>query len=413
MKHLKAEIIAVGTELLLGQIANTNAQYISKKLAELGIDVYYHTVVGDNAGRLTDVVERAKQRSELIVFTGGLGPTKDDLTKETIAKCVGKTLVQDDYAMEQIEAFFKRRGIQMSENNRKQALVIEGSTILANDHGMAPGMAVESNGIHYILFPGPPKELYPMFENYAVPYLQSLSDDQLILHSKVLRFYGIGESLLEEKLIDLIDSQSNPTIAPYAGDAEVTIRITAKAASVEKANQMIESVEKQIEERVGEFIYGYNQDSLPTVVFSHLKQNGFKLALAESCTGGLISRMVTSIPGSSEVYSGGVVCYSADVKQNVVGVPGEIIEQHGTVSEEVALALANRVRMLMHAEIGLSVTGVAGPNETEGKPVGLVYIGISSAKGDKAYQLNLSGTREGIQTRAAKYAFYYLLNEVK
>ncbi|HJV45381.1 MAG TPA: competence/damage-inducible protein A [Bacillota bacterium] len=410
---MKAEIIAVGTELLLGQIANTNAQYISKKLAELGIDVYYHTVVGDNVGRLNEVVLLANSRSELIIFTGGLGPTKDDLTKETIARGMGKQLVQDDFAMKQIEAYFLRRGITMSENNRKQALVIEGSTIFPNDHGMAPGMATGTNGIHYLLFPGPPRELIPMFESYAVPYLQSLSNVHLILHSKVLRFYGIGESLLEEKLMDLIDGQSNPTIAPYAGEAEVTIRLTAKASNIEQANQMIAIVEKQIEERVGEFIYGYNDDSLPQVVFSKLKQNSWKLALAESCTGGLVSRMITAIPGSSEIYSGGVVCYSADVKQNVVGVPEETIHQYGTVSEETALAMANKIRMLMNADIGLAITGVAGPNESEGKPVGLVYIGISSSKGDKVYKLNLSGTREGIQIRAAKYGFYYLFSDMK
>jgi nicotinamide-nucleotide amidase len=408
---MKAELIAVGTELLLGQIANTNAQYISRKLAELGIEVYYHTVVGDNGNRLKETIEIAQDRSELIIFTGGLGPTKDDLTKETIARCMGRQLVQDDFAMEQIEAFFKRRGIVMSENNRKQALVIEGSKVLPNDHGMAPGMAIEVNGIKYVLFPGPPRELYPMFENYAIPYLQSLSSDQQILHSKVLRFYGIGESLLEEKLIDLIDSQTNPTIAPYAGEAEVTLRLTAKANNIDEANLMIAVVEGKIGERVGEFIYGYNDDTLPFVVYRQLKQKAWKLALAESCTGGLLSRMLTAIPGCSEVYTGGVVCYAPEVKQNVIGVPKEVIEQYGTVSQQVALELASKVRALLKADVGVSVTGVAGPDAVEGKPVGLVYIGISTPAGEQVHEVNLSGTREGIQVRAAKYSLYYLLKE--
>jgi len=409
---MKAEIIAVGTELLLGQIANTNAQFISKKLAEVGIDVLYHSVVGDNAARLAGLVETAQQRSDIIIFTGGLGPTKDDLTKETIARCMGRTLALNSEAMEQILAFFARRGTPMTENNRKQALVIEGSTVFPNDHGMAPGMAVESSGIRYLLFPGPPKELNPMFENYALPYLLSLSSDSQVVHSKVLRFYGIGESLLEEKLIDLIDGQSNPTIAPLANEAEVTIRITAKADTIQKADEMISEVEREIESRVGEFIYGYNQDSLHSVLVAKLKENGLTLSLAESCTGGLISHLITNIPGSSEVYAGGYVSYTEKAKVQALGVDSALIDKHGTVSEEVASAMALMAKSKMSADIALSVTGVAGPGTVEGKPVGQVFIGVATANGEKVYPLKLSGTREGIQLRAAKYGMYYLLKEL-
>ncbi|MEW9667706.1 competence/damage-inducible protein A [Ammoniphilus sp. 3BR4] len=410
---MKAEIIAVGTELLLGQIANTNAQYISKKLAELGIDVLYHTVVGDNAQRLKGIVETAQSRSKIIIFTGGLGPTKDDLTKETIAGCMNKSLVLDSISMSRIEEFFVRRGIVMTENNRKQAMVIEGCHVLPNDHGMAPGMAIEVEGIHYVLLPGPPRELNPMFDSYAVPYFKALFPDQQVVHSKVLRFFGIGESALEESLMDLIDSQSNPTIAPLASEGEVTIRLTAKATSTEMANEMIHEVEAEIKRRVGHFLYGYNQEALETVAFDLLKEKGLTLALAESCTGGLVSRMLTRIPGSSEVFLGGVVSYSAEAKQLLLDIPGGTIEEHGTVSSVVATMMASQVRAKLSADFGLSITGVAGPGATENKPVGLVYIGISSEQGERFIELNLSGTRDGIQLRAAKNSLNLLIQQLR
>lgn len=259
---MNAEIIAVGSELLLGQIANTNAQFLSKQLAEIGINVYYHTVVGDNPARLADVIKISQSRSDLIIFTGGLGPTKDDLTKETIAKMLDKQLVFDEDALHSIEDYFKRTNRHMTENNKKQALVIDGSTILPNDHGMAPGMALEVNKITYMLFPGPPKELNPMFLSYGAPFLlESLGVVERI-ESRVLRFFGIGESQLETELEDLIDNQTNPTIAPLAGDGEVTIRLTAKHSSLEAANQLLDETEAEILKRVGPFLYGYDSTSL-------------------------------------------------------------------------------------------------------------------------------------------------------
>lgn len=405
---MKAEIISVGTELLLGQICNTNAQYLSNKLAEIGIDVLFHTAVGDNRSRLKQVIQYAQERSDLILFTGGLGPTKDDLTKETIATHLGKTLIEDPTSMEQIIHYFKQRNIPMTENNRKQAHVIEGSTVLPNDHGMAPGMVVQLENIHYLLLPGPPRELIPMFDQYAIPYLQSLFQEQFIVHSKVLRFFGIGESALEEKLIDLIDRQSNPTIAPLANHAEVTIRITAKAKSLTEANQMIHEVETEIESRVGEHIYGYNDDSLAKVVSRLLRDQSLQLALAESCTGGMISQMLTSLPGASDIFAGGVVSYSSFAKTNVLQVPVEVVKDHGTVSGDTAKAMANSTRQQFHSDVALSVTGVAGPDSVEGHPVGTVFVGLASPQGTEFYALQLSGSRENIQLRAAKYALFYL-----
>lgn len=410
---LRGEIISVGTELLLGQIANTNAQYISRKLAEIGVDVLYHTAVGDNHQRLKGILETAQSRSDLIIFTGGLGPTKDDLTKETIASHLGKTLVEDAPSMLRIQAYFTQRGIEMTENNRKQALVIDQSTVLPNDHGMAPGMAVEAAGIRYVLLPGPPRELIPMFDHYAIPYLQSLFPEQQVVHSKVLRFFGIGESALEEKLLELIEAQSNPTIAPLANDGEVTIRITAKARNIDEANQMIGKIEMDIQSRVGEYIYGYNNDSLQMVAFHALKKDALKLSLAESCTGGLLSHMITSIPGCSDIYSGGLISYSSEAKSQVLQVPSPLIAQHGTVSEECAKAMAAQARQVFHSDVALSVTGVAGPDPTENKPVGLVYIGLATPEAVYSYRLNLSGTREGIQLRAAKYSLFYLCQYLK
>jgi nicotinamide-nucleotide amidase len=259
---MNAEIIAVGSELLLGQIENTNARFLSKHLADLGVNVFYHTVVGDNSERLKTAIEIAESRSNVIIFTGGLGPTKDDLTKETIAFHLNKKLVTDEHALAQIEEYFKRVGRSMSENNRKQALIIDGAEVLQNDHGMAPGMIVSEKNHLYLLFPGPPREMEPMFLTYATPSIMNKLQVKERIESRVLRFFGIGESQLETEIEDLIDAQSNPTIAPLAGDGEVTLRITAKHQSIEKAMQLMDETEKQILSRVGEYFYGYDDTSL-------------------------------------------------------------------------------------------------------------------------------------------------------
>lgn len=411
---MRAEIIAVGTELLLGQIANTNAQYLSQKLAEVGINVYYHTVVGDNADRLFQVIGHAAARSELILFSGGLGPTQDDITKETLASFLGCNLEIDDPAMQKIAAFFDQRNLPMTENNRKQALVLTGSIVFPNDTGMAPGMAYQDKGRTYLLMPGPPSELYPMFERYVLPYLASLQPDKQVFHSQVLRFYGIGESALEERLLDMIQQQSNPTIAPYAKEFEVTLRITACAADTEKAEALIAPVEEEIRKRVGQFVYGTGESSLHEVLVAELKKRGETIAFAESCTGGTLSSLVTSVPGSSSVFRGSIICYSNEAKEQLLHVPKAVLDTKGAISEETARILAEQVRHIMGTTYGVSVTGVAGPDPSEGKPVGLVFIGLAGEGLETTVkQVQLAGHRQAIVGRSAKYALFHALQRLK
>ncbi|KMJ59328.1 damage-inducible protein CinA [Bacillus sp. LL01] len=408
-----AEIIAVGSELLLGQICNTNAQFLSKQLAELGVDVYYHTVVGDNPSRLMDAIHTAKQRSNLLIFTGGLGPTKDDLTKETIANVLNKQLVMDDEAMFNIKSYFQKSQRVMSENNKKQALVLEGSSILANDHGMAPGMAL-SDGTHtYMLLPGPPKELQPMFSVYGREYLlKSLGVKEQIV-SKVLRFFGIGESQLETDIEDLIDKQTNPTIAPLAGDHEVTLRLTAKHHSFEEATRLIEQTEKVILDRVGDFFFGYDEDTIYSVLFKKIQESKYTLSSAESLTGGLFSEKMTSFTGASEVIEGAIVSYTNHVKETVLGVQKATLENDGAVSVNSAEEMAKGVKELLNTDIGISFTGVAGPGTMDNQPVGTVFIGIALPDGTTTvHKLHLAGTRDGIKQRSAKYGCHLLLKEL-
>lgn len=406
---LKAEIIAVGTELLMGQIANTNAQFLSRKLNEQGIDVYYHTVVGDNRGRLHSVLQMASERSNLVILTGGLGPTQDDLTKETVAGLLGTRLILDEKGMQKIEAFFAARQIAMPPNNARQAYVLEGAHILPNDHGMALGMIYMSTGTTYILLPGPPKELNPMVENYVIPYLRKQLPSQLLLFSRVLRFCGIGESALVTELEDLIEEQSDPTIAPYAKLAEVSLRITSKASSQEEADTKIAPLIQEVVARVGQFMYGEGDHiSLEEVVLHKLNNVNMSLACAESCTGGLISKKITEHAGVSRFYKGGIVCYSNFAKEKLLHIDPNLLERHGAVSAEVAEQLAIQVRQVLDSDWGLSITGVAGPDAVEGKPVGLVYIGISNRTHTEVMELKLAGTRTAIQTSAAKQALFQL-----
>lgn len=411
---MNAEIIAVGTELLLGQIVNTNAQFLSKQLADLGINVFYHTVVGDNASRLKSALEIAESRSDLIIFTGGLGPTKDDLTKETISAHLGKNLVLDDAALRSIEEYFERTNRIMTENNRKQALVLEGSHVLTNDHGMAPGMALTENNRIYMLLPGPPSEMEPMVVQYVQSYLLSKISGREKIVSRVLRFFGIGEAALETEIDDLIEAQTNPTIAPLAADGEVTLRLTAKHASVSEAEKMLDFTEGQICDRVGEFLYGYDESSLLEEAMKLLKQHQLTIAAAESLTGGMFQGQLTSVAGASQVLSGGVVCYTNEVKANVLHVKKETIETDGVVSERCAEELAENVANLLGAKIGISFTGVAGPTEQEGKAVGTVFVGISfHGQSTKVVKLQLGGSRDAIRKRAVKYGFYLLIKRIK
>ncbi|MGX6441911.1 competence/damage-inducible protein A [Neobacillus sp. K501] len=411
---MNAEIIAVGSELLLGQIVNTNARFLSQHLAGLGINVYFHTVVGDNSDRLKSALEIAEKRSNLIIFTGGLGPTKDDLTKETIAKYLGKQLVMDAEALASIELFFKKTNRVMTENNKKQALVFEGSHILPNHHGMAPGMMVENDGHIYMLLPGPPKEMEPMFLHFGTKALaDKMKTDEKIV-SKVLRYFGIGEAALETEIIDLIDQQTNPTIAPLASDGECTLRLTAKHADAASAHAMLEKVEQAINSRVGQYCYGYDNTSLTAELTKLMKEKNLSIAAAESLTGGVFQQELTSFPGASSVIKGGVVCYTNEVKHKVLNVKEETIEKYGVVSSECAKELAENVADLISTDIGISFTGVAGPGELEGKPVGTVFIGIAiKGRPTIVEKLQLGGSREANRIRSIKYGCYYLMKYLK
>jgi nicotinamide-nucleotide amidase len=412
--NMNAEIIAVGSELLLGQIANTNAQFLSKNLADMGINVYYHTVVGDNSNRMKSIIEIAEKRSNLLIFTGGLGPTKDDLTKETLANHLNKKLVMDEEALHTIENYFKRVGRPMTENNKKQALIIEGSTVLPNNHGMAPGMIYVGEQNTYMLLPGPPSEMNPMFLIYAQPFFMKKLQLRDKIVSRVLRFFGIGESQLETDIEDLIDSQTNPTIAPLASDGEVTLRITAKHQSVEKAEEMIGETEKRILSRVGDYFYGYDETSLMSELSVLLQDKRLTIAAAESLTGGMFQKELTAIPGAGSLLKGGVVCYTPEVKQHVLHVNPETIIKDGVVSAQCAKELAENVAKIMNSDIGISFTGVAGPEELEGKPVGTVFIGISiKGKPTRVEKLNLAGNRTTNRIRSVKWGCHFLLKSFR
>ncbi|MBE3570546.1 MAG: competence/damage-inducible protein A [Bacillales bacterium] len=407
---MNAEIIAVGSELLLGQIVNTNAQFLSRHLAEMGVNVFYQTVVGDNSSRLLSTIQKAEERADLILFTGGLGPTRDDLTKETIAAHLGKKLVLNDEAFKGIRQYFLKTGREMTENNKKQALVLEDCLVLPNENGMAPGMFVKSKNKYYMLLPGPPKEMQPMFEKYGRPAIWNELDHHESIISRVLRFFGIGESQLETEIEDMIINQANPTIAPLAGDGEVTIRLTAKHRSKETANEMIDKVEKEILNRVGEYFYGYDQTTIAARLVQKLKQQNKTIACAESLTGGLFQSMITAVAGASAVLKGGIVCYTNEAKERLVDVSKKTLDTFGAVSEQCAKELAENVRKKLEADIGISFTGVAGPDSLEENPPGTVWIGISEkGKESKAVLLKLAGDRNQIRNRTAKYGCHFLL----
>lgn len=409
---MRAEIIAVGTELLLGQIVNTNAQFLSQELAKLGIDVYYHTVVGDNPERLKHVIHQAEKRADVLILSGGLGPTDDDLTRETVSKVTRIPLILDRNVLSRLEQYFHRRGSTMTENNRKQALVFKEGTVFPNENGTAPGLACQKDQRHYVLMPGPPSELKPMFKKRVLPYLHRLLPQEQTVYSRVLRFFGIGESRLETELIDLIRKQDNPTIAPLAKEGGVTLRLTAKAANVHEAKALIQRLETEIRRRLGHHLYGVGDQSLEEVVVERLVDIKRTVALAESCTGGLLAAMITSVPGSSQVFQGGIVCYSAESKHDWLDVPPSVLRKHGTVSEETTRLLAEHVKTHRSSDYGIAITGVAGPDSVEDKPVGCVYIGLALPNRPTIVkQLNLSGSRRKIQTNAAYQALFLLFNQ--
>lgn len=400
---MKGEIIAVGTELLLGNIVNTNAQYLSQKLAELGIDVYYHLVVGDNSERVVNTVKNSLERSDLVITCGGLGPTDDDLTKEAVSEALGLKLLPNEEAIKKVKAIFHKFGRPMPESNIKQGYVPEGGKVIENDNGTAPGILVENNGKIVIMLPGPPKELKPMFEDRVIPYLEARTS--FTIKSKILRVIGVGESAVEEQLKDIFNNQINPTIAPYAKEGEVHLRITAKTDDSKLAGRMIEDMEAKVREVLKENVYGCNDETLEATVVKLLLEKKKRLAVAESCTGGTIAGRLTEVPGVSACFMGGVVTYSNEAKIKLLNVNEETLRMHGAVSRQTAEEMASGVRRLLGTDIGISITGIAGPDGgTAQKPVGLCYIGLAYGDRVESYRFIFSGNRSKIRWNATSKA---------
>ncbi|MBP1991264.1 competence/damage-inducible protein A [Paenibacillus eucommiae] len=413
---MKAEIIAIGTELLLGQIVNTNAQFLAQECAALGIDIYYQTVVGDNASRLLDSFKLAASRADVVICTGGLGPTQDDLTKDVLSDYIGQALFIHQPSMDTITKLFQNRETPMVETNARQALLFENSDPLQNDVGLAVGAALTFEGTHFIVLPGPPKEMKPMFTRHATPWLKAVMTDEVPLYSKMLKFAGIGESSLEHELIDMIDAQTDPTIAPYAKEAEVTIRLTTRAHTPEEGEPKLASTEAEIRKRLGQHLYAVKDVPIEHVVLELLKEKNQTLSVAESCSGGLLSDLLTTEPGSSEVFKGGVVCYSNALKHQLLDIPMDMLEgpgAPGAISEETALLLAENLQKITGTDYALSITGVAGPSLSEGKPIGLVYIGLVGKESIRiTKKLQISGTRDSIKWRSSKDALYQLWKQL-
>ena len=369
------ELISVGTEILLGDILNTDAQYLSIELAKLGISVIHQSTVGDNRERLLAQLDEAAKRSDIIILSGGLGPTPDDLTKEVCCEFFGKEMVLHEPTVEKIKNYFSSKGMEMAQNNLKQAMLPRDCVIFPNDNGTAPGMAIEKDGVHILVLPGPPRELKPMFRNCAVPYLMQFSDRIIVSHN--IRTFGIGESSMAEKVNDLFDAE-NPTVAPYAKDGEALLRVTAMAKTKEEAEKLCEPLINEIKKRLDGFVYGVDYTCIEEAVIEKLKENHLKVATAESCTGGLLGKRITDIPGASEVFECGVISYANEIKHKVLGVSEDDLNKYGAVSEPVAKQMAQGALKISGADIAVSVTGIAGPDsDSTNKPVGLVYIGLA------------------------------------
>lgn len=369
------ELISVGTEILLGDILNTDAQYLSIELAKLGISVMHQSTVGDNRERLLAQLGEAAKRSDIIILSGGLGPTPDDLTKEVCCEFFGKKMKLHSPTVEKIKNYFSSKGMEMAQNNLKQAMLPEDCVIFPNNNGTAPGMAIEKDGVHILVLPGPPRELKPMFRDSAIPYLMRFSDRIIVSHN--IRTFGIGESSMAERVNDLFDMQ-NPTVAPYAKDGEALLRVTAMANSKEEAEKLCEPVIEEIKSRLAEFVYGIDYTCIEEAVVERLKEKKLTVAAAESCTGGLVAKRITDIAGASEIFECGIVSYSNRIKHDVLGVSSDDLEKYGAVSETVAKQMAVGTLKVSGADIAVSVTGIAGPDsDPSGKPVGLIYIGLA------------------------------------
>ncbi|HEY8499334.1 MAG TPA: competence/damage-inducible protein A [Clostridia bacterium] len=391
-----AEIIAVGTELLMGQITNTNAQYISRRLAELGINLYFHTVVGDNPERLKNSIKTALERSDIVITTGGLGPTRDDLTKETIARAMNRKLVLYEDILKQIEDFFVKKHRVMYKNNEKQAYLPEDCLVIPNSNGTAPGCIVEEAGKTVIMLPGPPKEMIPMFEDTVFPFLKKSAG--VVIVSKMLKIFGIGESEMETKLMDLVDLQDNPTIAPYVSMGDITVRVTARCGSKDEAEKMLRPVVSEIRSRLGDLVYSEKGETLEQVVFNLLSERGLVVSTAESCTGGQLAARLISLPGASKIFERGYVTYSNISKIEELAVNEQTLTKYGAVSRETAMEMLNGLMKKSKSQVLAAITGIAGPDGgTPEKPVGLVYIAASLHDKIVCRSYDFMGNRERIQ----------------
>lgn len=406
---MKAEIISVGTELLLGQIVNSNFAYLAEKLAGAGIKLYRQVTVGDNLGRLSKAIADAWKGSDLVIITGGLGPTDDDLTREGIAEALGLNLEKREELVEGIDAYFKRLHRKMSPNNLKQALFPRGAEPIHNPAGTAPGIFLQRDNRVLVALPGVPREMEQMFEEEVLPRLKEIKGDAEVIYSRIIRVTGIGESSVAEQIRDIINEQSNPTIALLAGGGEIKIRLSARTRDQQEARKLIAPWEERIKKRLGNKIYGFDGETLEEKVNSLLKASGKRLAVAESCTGGLLGHRLTQFAGSSKYFIGGVIAYSNKIKEEVLSVPKDVIQNKGAVSSETARLMARGIAEKFSCDLGLGITGIAGPGGgTPEKPVGLVYIGLAARTGSAWFEVvekcYFNGPRGQIKHRSTQKA---------
>lgn len=407
------ELVSVGTELLLGNIVNTNTQFLAEQCALLGLSMYHQSVVGDNPERLAEVVRTAMGRSDVVIFTGGLGPTEDDLTKETCAQVMGLELKEDAHTRKRIEEYFKNSIYKkISDNNWKQAMVPEGAIVLDNDNGTAPGLILEKDGKAAILLPGPPAELYPLFKNQVSPYLKRRQPE--VIRSQMVKICGVGESQVEDRLLDLIDRQTNPTIATYAKTGEVHLRVTARAESEEEAKRLVKPVVKEIKNRFGDHVYSVREEeSLEMAVVKLLQKHELTVTTAESCTGGLLAGRIVNVPGASEVFREGFITYSNKAKRKYLDVNKSTLKKYGAVSEQTAREMAIGGVFAADCDACVAVTGIAGPDGgTEDKPVGLVYIATYMKEKVTVKKYQFKGDRAKVREMAVVRALDLLRRSI-
>lgn len=390
---MTVEIISVGTEILLGNIVNTNAAYLSEKCAGLGLSCYYQDVVGDNEDRLLETIKLALSRADILLLSGGLGPTQDDLTKEVAAKALGKELYLHEESKEVIRKFFEERGLEITDNNWKQAMIPEGAIVMENPNGTAPGIIMAQDNKHVILMPGPPNEMIPMFETSVMPYLSGLQS--CVIYSQTVKICGVGESKAESMVSDLIEAQSNPTIATYAKTGEVHLRVTARAEDEKEARKLVKPIIKDLKGRFGNHVYTTDDEvTLEKAVVDLLTANKLTACTVESCTGGMLSARLINVPGVSEVFKSGYVTYSNKSKRRLLGIKKNLLLKHGAVSEQIAREMAKTAAMLAKTDVCVSTTGIAGPDGgTPEKPVGLVYIGCNVCGKITVKECHFSGSR--------------------